>query len=271
MTHQNPFSSATVLALFSVCSLSSGLLAAAQDRPAADAIVVSDFLPAGYVRDGSVSYQAELQAALDAAAGTGRQIVFPPMTYLLNSAAGLRVASDMTLWMHGARFVLSPKIREDGQAFRGQAVRNLRFFGGEIIGRNDQWPLGTNVRGIYLTGECRHVRIADMVIRDSSSNGVGVFGADADHTAGDVWLLDTVIDHCCNVYGDYQAPAGELRGPEKGSVREDQGSVAFYFVGDFVVRGCRFEDSRSEGTHFYRCRNGHFTDNRVYRAKMGGY
>lgn len=249
----------------------SGDCFAADDHPSADSIVATGFLPAGYVQDGSVSYQTELQAALDTAAKSGRQIVFPPMTYLLKSAGGLRIASEMTLWMHGARFVLSPDIREDGQAFRGVAVHNVRFFGGEIVGRNDQWPSGTNVRGIYLTGECRQIRIADMVLRDLSSNGVGVFGTDADHPASDVWLLDTVIDHCCNVYGDYQAPAGELRGPEKGSVREDQGSVAFYFVDDFVVRGCRFEDSRSDGTHFYRCRDGHFTDNRVYRAKMGGY
>jgi hypothetical protein len=42
-------------------------------------------------------------------------------------------------------------------------------------------------------------------------------------------------------------------------------------VRDFVVRGCRFENSRSDGTHFYRCRQGQFTDNRVYGAKMGGY
>jgi parallel beta-helix repeat protein len=110
-----------------------------------------------------------------------------------------------------------------------------------------------------------------MVIRDLSSNGVGVFGKDPEHVARDLWLIDTVIDNCCNVYGDYQAPRGELRGPETGSSREDQGLVAFYFVEDFVVRGCRFEDSRSDGTHFYRCRNGQFTDNRVYRSKMGGY
>ncbi len=57
----------------------------------------------------------------------------------------------------------------------------------------------------------------------------------------------------------------------KGSKREDQGLVAFYFVEDFVVAGCRLERSRSDGTHFYRCRRGQINDNRIYRAKMGGY
>lgn len=38
-----------------------------------------------------------------------------------------------------------------------------------------------------------------------------------------------------------------------------------------MVRGCRFEKSRSDGTHFYRCRRGQFSGNRVYTAAMGGY
>jgi parallel beta-helix repeat protein len=259
---------ALLAALAAVC-IATGALAA--DAPQPPDLNVADFLPEGYLRDGTVSYQPQLQAALDAAAGSGRNVTFPPMSYLLDDPRGLHVHSGQTLRMHGAKFVLSPDLRADGQAFRGEGVRDVSFLGGEIIGRNDVWPSGTNVRGIYLTGECRNIRVADMTIRDLSSNGVGVFGTDADHPAADVWLIDTVIDNCCNVYGDYQAPPPERRGPEAGSVREDQGSVAFYFVDDWVVRGCRFEDSRSDGTHFYRCRHGQFTDNRVYRARMGGY
>ena len=57
----------------------------------------------------------------------------------------------------------------------------------------------------------------------------------------------------------------------EGQRREDQGLIAFYHVHDFVVRGCRLVKSRSDGTHFYRCKQGHFTDNRVYTAQMGGY
>ncbi|MBN2316881.1 MAG: hypothetical protein JXM79_23335 [Sedimentisphaerales bacterium] len=44
-----------------------------------------------------------------------------------------------------------------------------------------------------------------------------------------------------------------------------------YYVHDFTVRGCRLEDSRSDGTHFYFCQPGQFNDHFVYRAKMGGY
>jgi parallel beta-helix repeat protein len=108
-----------------------------------------------------------------------------------------------------------------------------------------------------------------MQIRDLSSNGIGIFAADAEHPAVDVRVLDTAIVNCSNQYGDYQA--AENRGPEKGSEREDQGLIAMYHVHDFVVRGCRLEDSRSDGTHFYFCRQGIFNENFVYRSKMGGY
>lgn len=241
------------------------------DHPVGTAVVVTEFLPEGFVRDGSVSYQPSLQKALAAAAESGRPIVFPPMRYLLDDPAGLRVQSGQVLWMQGATFVLSPEIDSDGQAFFGNDVTGVEFHGGEIVGRNDVWPSGVNVRGIYLTGECEKIRIEGMTIRELSSNGVGVFGTDQEHPARDVWLTDTVIDHCCNYYGDYQAAPPVRRGPEMGSVREDQGSVAFYYVDDWVVRGCRFDRSRSDGTHFYKSNNGQFSDNRVYRAQMGGY
>ena len=244
--------------------------AAADPRPR-DPLSVTEFLPDGYVTDGSVSYQPALQRALEAAASSGREVRFPPGAYLLDDPAGLRIQSGQVLWLHGAVFLLSSDFTVDGQAFRGDSVSHVEFHGGEIVGRNDVWPLGTNIRGLYLTGECQHIRITGMTIRDLTSNGVGVFGSSLDNPARDIWLTDTVIDNCCNIYGDYQAEDRTTRGPEKGSVREDQGSVAFYYVNDWVVRGCRFDRSRSDGTHFYKCANGQFSDNRVYRARMGGY
>jgi Right handed beta helix region len=227
---------------------------------------VTDFLPRGFVKDGSVSYQAEIQKALDATARDGRTLVFPPMVYQVDES-GLQLHSRLTLWMYGAVFRLDEHRKQDGHVFHGKDVENLTLLGGEIVGRNDAWPEGVNIRGIHLTGQSRNVRIRDMHIHGLSSNGVGIFGS-KDGAARDVWLIDTVIENCCNRYGDYLSAKV---GPEKGSVREDQGLVAFYHVHDFVVRGCRFEKSRSDGTHFYRCRQGQFVHNRVYGAKMGGY
>ncbi len=232
-------------------------------------IRVTDFLPDGYVTDGSVSYQEQIQKALDSAALTGGEIIFPPMIYLIADPVGLRVHSNLSLRMHGASFIFPEECVADGQLFFGQDVTNLLFDGGTIAGRNDAWPEGVNIRGIHLVGQCTQIRIRDMLLRDLSSNGIGVFAADGEHPATDIRILDTIIDNCCNKYGDYQAPAN--RGPEKGSTREDQGLVAMYHVHDFIVRGCRLQDSRSDGTHFYFCQRGQFTENFVYRAKMGGY
>jgi hypothetical protein len=82
---------------------------------------VAAFLPAGYVTDGSISYQAELQKALDAA--EGRTLVFPPLVYRVDET-GLRLKSRLTPLLHGAIFKLDEQRTKDGHVFfgRGQVV-----------------------------------------------------------------------------------------------------------------------------------------------------
>ncbi len=232
---------------------------------------VSNFLPEGYVSDGSVCYQSELQQALNSCSTTGGVVFFPAITFRIDDPQGLRLSSNLTLQMDGTRFVFSKDCTEDGQLFHGTDINDLKIQGGTIVGQNESWPEGVNIRGIHLSGQCKNIRIREMEMRDLSSNGIGLFARDAEHPASDIWVIDTIIDNCSNYYGDYQAPPPVKRGPEPGSSREDQGLIAFYHVQNFVVRGCRFEDSRSDGTHFYFCNYGQISDNRIYRAQMGGY
>lgn len=260
----------SILLFTATTSLFAAAIACAAETPAPAAVIqVADFLPQNHVKDGSVSYQSALQSAIDAVPSSGGTVIFAPISYRIDDPAGLRLRSNLTLRMGGATFLLSDACAADGQLFLGEGVSSLRIEGGTIIGSNGVWPAGINIRGVHLTGACRDVRIRDMHIRDLSSNGIGIFSTGEDHPSTDVWIIDTVIDNCSNVYGDYQAASN--RGPEKGSTREDQGLIALYHVHDFVVRGCRFEDSRSDGTHLYYCQRGQFIDNRIYRAKMGGY
>jgi len=231
-----------------------------------DALSVAEFLPTGFATDGSVNYQVEIQKAIDAAARDGRALIFPPMIYRLDEN-GVEIHSRMTLILYGAVFQIDEKCVKDGQAFIGRDVSSVRFLGGEIVGRNDVWALGVNIRGMHLSGACRDIHIEGMRIRDLTSNGIGLF-ADEKNPARDVWVTDCVVENACNWYGDYLS---EKPGPEKGSVRLDQGLIAFYHVHDFVVRGCRFEKSRSDGTHFFKCKQGQFVHNKVYAAQMGGY
>lgn len=228
-------------------------------------VSLAEYLPENYARDGSASYQKEIQRAIDEAAESGRTLEFVPIVYAVDEH-GWRLPSGAKLRMHGATFQVTPEAKQDGAVFTGEGVTDVVLVGGQIVGRNEVWPEGVNVRGIHIKGPSARIAIRGVEMRDLSSNGIGMFGAE-ETPIRDVWLRDVVIEHCCNRYPDY------LSGDkwEKGSVREDQGLVAFYFVEDFLVAGCRLENSRADATHFYRCRRGQITDNRIYRAKMGGY
>lgn len=226
---------------------------------------VADFLPADFVRDGSVSYQQQVQAALDEASQQRTTVLFPAITLSVDHS-GWKIGSGLTIDMRGATFVLSEACNQDGAVFYGENVSDLTLLGGTIIGHNETWSDGVNIRGVHLVGGSKRIRIRDMHFRDLSSNGIGLFGS-PDDRIHDVWIENVIVENCCKRYPDYLS--GEK--PERGSVREDQGDIAFYYVDNFVVDGCRFERSRSDGTHFYRSRNGQIVDNRIYRAKMGGY
>lgn len=239
---------------------------AGQNSNVESELSVVEFLPQHYVRDGSVNYQKQLQAAIDTALSRHSNLLFPPMHYQVNES-GLRVGSHLTLFMYGAVFQLDGDRKKDGQVFFGKDVHDANFFGGEIVGQRDEWPTGVNIRGIYLTGKLQNIRIRDMTIRNLSSNGIGIFSK-VENPARDIWVTDVVVENCCNHYGDYLS---DRPGTEKGSVREDQGSVAFYYVNDFIVQGCRFQKSQSDGTHFYKCQRGQFVQNKVYDSQMGGY
>ena len=228
-------------------------------------ISVAEFLPKDYARDGTVSYQAEIQRAFDAAAQAGETLRFPAMTYSVDES-GWELRSKLTLDMRGATFQLIESCNKDGAVFHGENVTDITIVGGVVIGRNDVWKDGVNIRGVHIIGQSGRIRIRDTQFQNLSSNGIGLFGS-SDTCIPDVWIEDVIVENCCKRYPEYLS--GEKGEP--GSVREDQGDVALYYVEDFVVRGCRFERSRSDGTHFYRSRNGQIADNRIYRAKMGGY
>ncbi len=241
-----------------------------QNRPptaqGSTCLSVIDFLPTGYATDGSALYKNEIQKALDTAAEQGKILIFPRMVIRVDES-GWELRSNLTLYLDNAIFKLDENCKKDGQVFRGRDIANVTIQGGKIVGRNDAWPAGVNIRGIYITGQSNNIRIRDIRMKDLSSNGIGIFGID-DQSIRDVWIDNVVIEHSGNSYNDYLT---EKPGPEAGSSRDDQGLITLYYVEDFVVQGCRLERSRSDGTHFYRCRGGQFTNNKVYAAKMGGY
>jgi hypothetical protein len=59
---------------------------------ASDTLSVVDFLPDGYVSDGRVSYQREIQRAIDTAADEHRPLVVPPLWFLVDES-GIQLRS----------------------------------------------------------------------------------------------------------------------------------------------------------------------------------
>lgn len=241
------------------------VVAVGQVASAEGSLSLAHFLPKNYATDGSVSYQKEFQQAIDAAVTESKTLIVPPMKYLIDET-GLQLKSGLNLQLTGAVFLLAESCDNDGAVFSGHDVADVTIVGGEIVGRNDVWADGVNIRGIHITGKSSRINIQNMYMHDLSSNGIGLIG-DETTAIHDVTVSDVIIDHCCNRYPEYLSDEKW----EKGSTRYDQGSVAYYFVNDFTVRGCRFERSRSDGTHFYKCQRGQIVNNRIYRAKMGGY
>ena len=170
--------------------------------------------------------------------------------------------------MTGARFVCAENMREDGQCFLIENASNITFRGGEIIGRRDCWDGGTNIAGIRISGDVHDIQIAGTTFSNLTSNAVGVFGASDGKPIRDITLLNVTGINCCNFYGDYLS---ENIGPAPGSDRKDQGTVALYHVHGWLVDGCRFEKSQSDGTHFYHSHNGRFVNSVVADSQMGGY
>ncbi len=260
------------LAALALCALTGAGCATVENLPArielsARVVNVTRFLPDGFAQDGSVSYQAEIQEALDHSPD-GATIVFPPSIYRLESSRGLRIPANRTVVLDGATFLLAGEIDEDGEAFLLDGVSEVTIQGGTIIGRRDVWAESVNVAGIRVRGSGSHIRVERTRFYDLSSNAVGIFGDSLDHPIRHVWIEDIYAENCCNLYYDYLT---DKRGPAEGSVREDQGSVCFYNVSDFVVRGCYLDGSRSDGTHFKSCRNGQITDNQILNSEMGGF
>ena len=231
--------------------------------------VASSLVQMGPLCDVDTSaHQAVIQGVLDGLSEGKNTVLFAAGDYWLTDPRGLRVPGDTTLLMRGARFHLADNMVADGQAFLLDNVGNIRMEGGEVIGARDAWDDGVNIAGVRITGANSDYHLESMVFRDLSSNAVGVFGDSTEAPVRNVFLQQVTGINCCNIYIDYLQ---DNQGPAPGSDRRDQGTVAFYYVDGWVVKGCHFEGSRSDGTHFYHAHNGTFVNTTVSNSTMGGY
>ena len=221
-----------------------------------------------FAEQDAARHQEWIQQQLDKAPAGYRTYIFAPGEYAITNPRGLSIPGGSTVVMTGARFVCAENLKEDGQCFLIDNASNVTFRGGEIIGRRDSWDGGTNIAGIRISGDVHDITIAGTTFSNLTSNAVGVFGASDEKPIRNITLLNVTGINCCNYYGDYLS---ESTGPAPGSDRKDQGTVALYHVDGWLVDGCRFEKSQSDGTHFYHSHNGRFVNSVVADSQMGGY
>ncbi len=221
-----------------------------------------------FQKNDALYHQGWIQESLDGAGKDHQTFIFAPGEYFITGPKGLLLPANSTLIMQGARFLCAKDMQTDGQCFLVENISNVSLQGGEVIGQRDEWDAGTNIAGVRIYGDVNSVCLSNMTFKNLSSNAVGMFGESEENPIKNVTLSNVRGINCCNFYGDYLS---DNPGPAKGSHRKDQGTVAFYYVNDWLVSECRFEQSQSDGTHFYHSHNGIFVDNFVADSKMGGY
>jgi parallel beta-helix repeat protein len=210
-------------------------------QPAARDLRLLDFLPDGYVRDGSVDYRVELQRALDAAAG--QTLVLPGFPVRVDRTPGQRfgviLRHGMTLRGTSASKLFTKETAL--QLLRAEAVMNLRLEGFSVEG-----PGGDGARLahglIQITGG---ERVSAIDLRISKADAAGIVIAQVDEV-----LVEGLVVEGASKAGIYLAACS------KAIVRENQ-------VRDFGGHRLEFGNPGGVGIQLSSCRDVLCTKNTV--------
>lgn len=107
-------------------------------------------LPAGYVKDGTVDYTKYLQQGLD-----NHDIVMMPDFPILINENGLTLKSNsIVIFNNSSKIILSPSRRERYEVLRLHGVSNVKIFNANILGDREghigstgEWGMGIAMRG----------------------------------------------------------------------------------------------------------------------------
>ncbi|MCB9915618.1 MAG: right-handed parallel beta-helix repeat-containing protein [Planctomycetes bacterium] len=137
-------------------------------------VYVADYLPSGYVTDGSVDYRAEVQRALDAA-GNGT-LRLPAVPLRVDAPTGQNWALIVRT---GLKLVGSPgSVLVAGtpavQVLRAENVEGLVLAGFTVRGKGGD-GLGLAHGLVQVTGG-RAVRVRDVTVLDSDADGIALSG-----------------------------------------------------------------------------------------------
>jgi hypothetical protein len=132
---------------------------------------------------------ADDSSALAALLAKGGVVTIPAGDYHLDGAKPLPLASNMTVFAHGARFILPETLPDKARLilFAGENISHLTWQGGEFVGhvfdpaqKENSWEPNANTKGIEIT-TTKEGGTHDILFRDVKSNGmagavIGVHG-----------------------------------------------------------------------------------------------
>lgn len=132
---------------------------------------------------------ADDSARLAALLEKGGVVTIPAGDYHLDGTQPLAIASDMTVFAHGARFILPETLPEKARVvlFAGEDIARFAWHGGEFVGhvfdparQENKWEPNVSTKGVEIT-TTKEGGTHDILFRDVKSDGmaaavIGVHG-----------------------------------------------------------------------------------------------
>ena len=123
---------------------------------------------------------ADDSAKLTALLEKGGVVTIPAGDYHLDGARPLPLAANMTVFAHGARFILPKSLPDKARVvlFAGADIANFAWHGGEFVGHvfdpaqtENSWEPNANTKGIEIT-TTKEGGTHDILFREVKSNGM---------------------------------------------------------------------------------------------------
>lgn len=164
-----------------------------------------DFLPNGYVKDGSVSYAGEIQLAISMASANNQILVMPNFPILIDPIgtdfSGLSIPSNSHIVFDSASFLsMKSNDLENYELISIRDKNNIIIVRPKLkgdkythTGTSGEWGMCLAIRGA-----CNNIHIIDPVIDDAWGDGiyVGQTSDDILSTPKNVHVTNPVINKC---------------------------------------------------------------------------
>ena len=132
-------------------------------------VLLTDYLPRNFVRDGSIDYTSFILIALI----KNPNIVFPDFPVLINDS-GLEIPSDRTLtFLKGSELRMKPSSKRGYDMLKMRNAHNVKLINPVLIGdryrhlgREGEWGMGISING------GSNITVLDPIVREMWGDGI---------------------------------------------------------------------------------------------------